>query len=377
MNNILITGSEGFIGKNLKYHLKDTNKYNVYTFNKENTLKELRKLVNKADFIFHLAGVNRTHDVKEFDKTNYSLTQYICDIISNKKTRTDIFFSSSTQSDNSTEYGISKSKAEDLLLKIGNNTKNSVYISKLPNVFGKWSKPNYNSVVATFCYNISRELKVDIHDGSKEITLLYIDDLIETIIKLINKRNQFTGFIDIKPTKNISLRKLYTLIKKFSLVQQKNFIPNLGSKFNKNIYSTFLSFLPKEKFSYNLNQNIDKRGRFVEFLKTQSSGQVSFFTAKKDVIRGGHYHHTKTEKFLVLQGTALFRFIDVITKESFSIKTNYSESKVVETIPGWAHNIKNVGEDDLIVMLWANERFDKENPDTFFYDFKINSGLKR
>ena len=235
--------------------------------------------------------------------------------------------------------------------------------------FGKWSKPNYNSVVATFCYNIARNIPVNIFDGEKKIELLYIDDLIKSMISIINAKTKSIGLFDIKPTKKITINNLYKVIKKCSLIQKESFIPNLGSKFNKNIYSTYLSFLPKENFSYELMQHNDSRGKFVEFLKTNFSGQFSFLLAKKGIVRGGHFHHTKAEKFLVLNGNALFTFINITNKEKFSIKVSSDEVKVVETIPGWAHNIKNIGEDDLIVMLWANELFDKENPDTYYYNF--------
>ena len=325
MKNVIVTGSEGFIGKNLISHLKHSTKHKVNEFNSISEISDLERLINNSDFIFHLAGINRTKKTSKFEKVNFGLTKTIFDFVLKKEKKTDIFFSSSTQSENGSDYGNSKRKAEKILLS-NKKYKGSIYISRLPNVFGKWSKPNYNSVVATFCFNIARNIPVNIHEGEKKIELLYIDDLIHTMIKFINAKKSFKGFIDIKPTKKITINSLYKLIKKCSLIQKENFIPNLSFKFNKNIYSTYLSFLPKENFSYNLIQNNDYRGNFVEFLKTNFSGQISFFTAKKNIVRGGHFHHTKSEKFLVLNGHALFTFINILVIRLSSIESGIANS---------------------------------------------------
>jgi len=354
---LLITGADGFIGKNLIAHLRQRKDIEILKYTKNDDFKTLREKLKECDFIFHLAGVNRPLNEEEFDTGNVDLTRIISQELETSDKSIPIVFTSSIQAELDNPYGRSKLKAENLL----NSLNGPVYIYRLPNVFGKWSKPNYNSAVATFCHNIINDLPVTIHDPNSIINLVYVDDVIVNFIKLMDKKESQA----VEPIYKVTVGELYESIKAFKSSRISLVSEEVGTGFLRALYSTYVSFLKPELFSYPLTKHEDPRGMFVEFLKTKNSGQFSFFTAKKGVTRGGHYHHSKTEKFLVVKGSALYKFLNIETKEEYEISSTGDKPLVVETVPGWSHNITNIGEEEMIVMLWANEVFDQEKPDTF------------
>lgn len=362
----LITGSNGFIGKNIKVHLKEKEIDNI-SFSKDMTLDQLSELLTNVDFVFHLAGVNRPENQEEFKSGNKEFTKKLCDAIRSTGRKIPVIYSSSTKVESNDLYGNSKKAAENALIELHKDTGSPVYIYRLPNVFGKWSRPNYNSVVATFCFNIANDKEIKVSDPSAVVTLVYIDDVISDFIRLFKDRFDGLHYIDIKTTYKISVGDLAKLISSFKKDRNCMTIDTVGIGLKRALYSTYLSFLRPEQISHSLPINEDDRGRFVEMLKTKGSGQFSFFTAYPGVTRGGHYHHTKNEKFLVIKGKAQFRFRHIITNETFEIFTDGTVPQVVETVPGWAHDITNISDDEMIVMLWANEVFDKKQPDTFSY----------
>lgn len=362
---ILVTGANGFIGKNLTCQLTERKHFEVLRYNRESILDDLQQVVFKADFICHLAGVNRPDDVTEFARVNTDLTQTLCQVVQASGRRVPILFASSVHVERSNPYGQSKFAAEQILLQFSRDTKIPVYIFRLPHVIGKWCKPNYNSVVATFCYNIARDLPIQIDDPSYPLKLVYIDDLIENFVRIIVDKNTPSIYCEAEPSYRSSVGELAEQLKAFRTSRNSLISEPVGTGLTRALYATYMSYLPREHFVYEIPKYCDPRGMFVEMLKTKNSGQVSFFTAKPGVTRGSHYHHSKSEKFLVIQGTAKFRFRHILTEETHEVLTSGDNPKIVETIPGWSHDITNVGEHEMIVMLWANEIFDREHPDTY------------
>jgi UDP-2-acetamido-2,6-beta-L-arabino-hexul-4-ose reductase len=361
---VLITGAEGFIGKNLSAHLQEIGvKFVKYT--RDSNPEDLISFLNDVDFIFHLAGVNRPKEAAEFLNGNAGLTIKLCDAIRASKRAIPLIFSSSIHAGNNSPYGASKSLAEDALVSLEKDTGSPVYIYRLPNVFGKWSCPNYNSVVATFCYNIANDLPIQVNDSSSLLHLVFIDDVIASFLKLLKNRPSGLNRPEISPKYTITVGELADQVMKFKKSRESKITEGVGSGLIRALYSTYLSFFKSEQFSYKLTTHSDSRGRFVEMLKTKDSGQFSFFTAHPGVTRGNHYHHSKNEKFLVVQGNAKFGFRHLISNESYEKYTNGEDPEVVETIPGWIHDITNIGSNELIVLLWTNEIFDPQNPDTF------------
>lgn len=361
---VLVTGSNGFIGKNLMAHLSERNKIEVDTFSRDDDLSSLDSKIDGVDFVFHLAGVNRPNNVEEFALGNADLTSAVCSAIIQTKRLIPVIYTSSLQAELDNPYGQSKKAAEEILVNFSGNSGSPVYIFRLPNIFGKWCKPNYNSVVATFCYNIAHNLPIKIHDQLTKIRLVYIDDLVKQFINIIDGAMLEPGFNNINPVYEVTIGDLAKKIQLFKDSRQSLITEPVGTGLDRALYSTYLSYIEPKQFSYELTKHQDQRGVFVEILKTKDSGQFSFFTAYPGITRGGHYHHTKSEKFLVVKGKADFGFRHIISGETYRIQTSDKEPRVVETIPGWAHNITNIGNDLLIVMLWANEVFDQENPDT-------------
>ena len=365
--NILVTGSKGFIAKNLIFRLKE-NKYNVIEFVKGESISSLKIKIKHADIVFHLAGENRSDDYDSFTNNNEKLTENICKFIKEKNKNTPIIFSSSIHANQDSPYGVSKRNAEILLKELKRETGNTIRIYQLPGVFGKWSKPFYNSVVSTFCYSIANDLDIKINDPEKKIKLIYIDDLIDNFIISIKNLDSKSTFFEVTPNYEISVGNLSEVIKNFKESRKNLVIQKVGKGLIKKLYSTYLSYLPIDKSHYLLSSHKDKRGEFVEILKTIDSGQFSFFTAKAGISRGGHYHHSKCEKFLLVKGKAKFKHINVITKEFKEVFISADNPTIVESIPGWSHNITNIGEEEMIVILWANESFDKNKPDTHYFE---------
>ena len=363
---VLITGSNGFIGKNLIVRLNELGtSYEVFT--RRNSIKDLQGLIKKSDFVIHLAGENRPEDEDDFEVVNSGLTSLICDEIRLTEKNIPIILASSTQAEHDNPYGKSKLSAEIAIKNLTENTGNSSYIYRLPGVFGKWCKPNYNSVVATFCHNISHDLPIQVNDPFVELSLVYIDDVIEEFVNVIKKGGVSGKAPIVQPEYKIKLGDLADQIKIFKESRDSLITEKVGSGIIRKLYSTYLSYLSPEQFAYSIPLYGDERGVFAEILKTKDSGQFSFFTAAPGVTRGGHYHNSKTEKFLVIQGRAKFSFRNVATDETHEIITTNKELKIVETVPGWSHDITNIGSEEIIVMLWANEIFNPNNPDTIAY----------
>jgi UDP-2-acetamido-2,6-beta-L-arabino-hexul-4-ose reductase len=362
---VLVTGSNGFIGKNLRVHLSERKEIEVVTFSRDDDLGSLGSKLDGVNFVFHLAGVNRPKDIEEFTLGNLDLTAELCQAIIQTKRLIPVVYTSSVQAERDNPYGQSKKAAEEALIDFSARSGAPVYLFRLPNVFGKWCKPNYNSAVATFCYNIARNLPIQINDKTATMQLVYVDDVVKHFMSIMDGALVELGFNDVNPVYEATVGDLAEKIQLFKGSRQSLLTEPVGTGLNRALHSTFLSYLEPEQFSYELTKHQDPRGVFVEMLKTKDSGQFSYFTAHPGVTRGGHYHHTKTEKFLVLKGSALFKFRSVLTDEVYQIKTSDDVPQVVETVPGWTHDITNIGEDEMIVMLWANEIFERENPDTY------------
>lgn len=371
---ILVTGTDGFIGKTLRMRATEQG-HTVVAFTREHSIDELPTLLIGVDAIIHLAGINRPQTEDDFATGNTELTQALCNAIAaHAKTANSVacsptlILSSSTQAEQDNAYGRSKLAAEEAVQLLASQHGVRTHIYRLPNVFGKWCKPNYNSVVATFCHNIAQGLAIQINDSSKVLHLVYVDDVANGFLELL--ASDVDACVQtIQPAYSTTLGQLAERIQAFKTSRATGITEPVGVGFDRALYSTYVSYLKPEQFSYPLVKHTDPRGEFVEMLKTKDAGQFSYFTAYPGITRGGHYHHTKTEKFLVIRGTALFKFRHMLTNERFEQITSGDLPTVVETIPGWTHDITNVGDVEMIVMLWANEIFDKLKPDT------INSPL--
>ena len=362
-NTILVTGASGFIGQNLVVRLREMPNICVISFTRQESFSSLTVLIAKVDMVVHLAGVNRPENDAEFTSGNVDLTSAICDAIRDSNRNIPLIFASSTQVDRSTLYGQSKKMAEEAVQLLAEQTANPVSIFRLPGVFGKWCKPNYNSVVATFCHNISRNIPVQVSDPEASLELVYVDDLVSVFIGKLFHMNLGLEWGQVTPVYKITLGRLVEQIRCFDDCRTSLMSERAGNGLVRALYSTYVSYLPKQKFVYNVPQYGDERGVFVEMLKTHDSGQFSYFTITPGITRGAHYHHTKTEKFLVVKGTARMRFRQLVDGDDFEIIVNGDTPQVVDSIPGWVHDITNIGNEDTIVMLWANEVFDRENPD--------------
>ena len=367
---ILVTGAQGFVGKNLLVRLKEEGiEYDTFV----RSDSDLEKKVLSCNVIVHLAGVNRPTKESEFKEGNVNLTKSIVDILSLNGLNTPIIYTSSIQADGGTPYAISKKQAEDALISFSTKSASKVFIYRLPNVFGKWCKPNYNSVVATFCYNTINNLPIQINDPDALINIVYIDDVINEFInqiKSIETCEHSLTYGTVFPIYKVTVGDLANQLKMFKQSKITGVVERVGTDLIRALYSTYISYFKPEQFIYDLVKHEDSRGVFVEMLKTKDSGQFSFFSAHPGVTRGGHYHHSKNEKFLVLKGTSRFGFRHVMTDEYHELFTSGDKPQVVETVPGWSHDITNIGEDEMIVMLWANEIFEPEKPDTINHKVK-------
>ena len=360
---LLVTGASGFIGKNVVRRLQEMPNTCVVSFTRQESPTQLVKLLVTSDVILHLAGVNRPESEAEFTDDNVDLTIAICDAIRESGRDIPIIFASSTQAGQATPYGQSKKLAEEMLHSLAEETGNSVSIFRLPGVFGKWCKPNYNSVVATFCHNIARNIPVQISDPGIVLDVVYIDDVVNVFIDKLFNINRGLDWGQVRPAYKITLGALVKQINSFDECRTSLISEPVGSGLVRALYSTYVSNLPKQKFVYDLPKYSDERGVFVEMLKTHDSGQFSYFTITVGVTRGAHYHHTKTEKFLVVKGNVRMRFRSLSDGDDFEIIVKSERPQVIDSIPGWVHDITNIGNEDAIVMLWANEVFDRENPD--------------
>ncbi len=368
MKRVLITGADGFIGKNLQLHLAERPDVQVLCFTRQQQLADLPTLLQGVDFVFHLAGINRPQDPAEFASGNAGLTQALCQALRDAGLPVPVVFASSTQAAQDNAYGQSKRAAEDALFTLQRQHGVPVHVFRLPNVFGKWARPNYNSAVATFCHNTARGLPITVNDPAAPLTLVYVDDVVACFLDLLDGADAAVdgaGFASVAPQYNTTVGVLAAQIQAFKDSRQSLLTERVGTGLVRALYSTYVSYLPVDDFAYAVPQHGDARGVFVEMLKTPDCGQFSYFTAPPGITRGGHYHHSKTEKFLVIKGQARFKFRHMHTGKTYELLTSGDKAEVVETVPGWTHDITNIGTEEMVVMLWANEVFDRARPDTF------------
>ena len=365
---VLITGSNGFIAKNLRVTLAKMPQIEVLLYTKNDSIEKLENLIKEADFVFHLAGVNRPENPIEFYEGNSNLTQTIVDIFIKHNKKIPILLSSSAQIGNGSDYAKSKEDAEKIIQKYSIENSISCFIYRLPNVFGKWSKPNYNTVIATWCHNITRDIEIQVNNRDAELTLVYIGDVIHEFIKHLYVAQSKEIFYEVKTVYKKTLGEIETLLYMFKNSRQNLLIPNIAQGFERVLYATYLSFLPTDRFSYKLSGHEDARGTFYEILKTLDSGQLGISTTKPGITRGNHYHNTKNEKFLVIKGKALIELRDIYSKEIIQYNVNGHDLEIVEMIPGYTHNITNTGDDEMVLLIWANENYDPKAPDTNFVE---------
>lgn len=366
---ILVTGSEGFIGKNLCQSLKEKQDVEIIAFDRKDDFSVIEKNIKSIDFIYHLAGINRPKDPNEFYKGNTDLTKSLCDLIKKKNLNVPILFTSSIQALRDNDYGKSKKMAEDALIEYGKNSR--IFIYRLHNVFGKWCKPNYNSVTATFCHNVVNGIDLTINDPATELELIYIDDIVAEFSNLldgIGPTKIENEYCYINPTYKITLGTLAELIKSFKESMNSIQVPETGNEFTKKLFSTYLSYVPLDEMVFTPKMNVDERGSFTELIRTESAGQMSVSVSKPGIVRGNHYHHTKMEKFIVAKGKARIKFKHVVTGEEKEYFVDDTELKIVNIPVGYTHMIENISNDEMILLIWCNELFDKNKPDTYFME---------
>lgn len=366
---LLVTGAKGFIGKTLVYELKNRNYNNIFEYDKETDPALLDEYCEKADFVFHLAGVNRPKDQSEFMEGNFRFTLILLETLKKYNNTCPVMISSSIQAGLDNPYGESKKAGEDLLFDYNKETGAKVLIYRFPNVFGKWCRPNYNSVVATFCHNIAHDMPINVNDPNVMMNLVYIDDVVEELINsLENKENKIGDFCEVPSGHTLTLGRIVDLIISFKKSREKRLIPDMLDAFTKKLYSTYLSYLPEDQFIYDLKMNVDNRGSFTEFIKTPDRGQVSVNISKPGIIKGNHWHHTKNEKFLVVSGKGVIRFRMIDSDKVLEYFVSGDKLQVVDIPTGYTHNIENLGDTDMITIMWANELFDPEKMDTYFLE---------
>lgn len=377
--NVLVTGSKGFVGKNLVAALKNikegkekvfdiTQDIELFECDLETSDQQLDQFCQKSDFVFHLAGVNRTKNDEEFMVGNYGFTTTLLEKLAKYNNKAPILMSSSIQAALQNEYGISKKAGEDYLIQYGQRSGVITYVYRLANVFGKWCKPNYNSVIATFCHNIANDLPITVTNCDTKLNLVYIDDVVDAFINTIkNKVSKNGEFCCIDKVYETTLGHIVDVLEGFKKSRTNFMCPYLvENSFEKKLYSTYLSYIPVTQMQYDLKMNCDERGAFTEFLKTNCYGQVSINKSKPHIVKGNHWHRSKTEKFLVVSGKGVIRLRNIDSEEITEIFVSGDRLQVVDIPTGYTHNIENLGDDDMITVMWANEMFDANNPDTYF-----------
>lgn len=370
MITVLVTGAYGFIGRNLVASLERREDVEVLKIDSKNTLEDLEQYSLKADFIYHLAGINRPVDDGEFMSGNFGYTEHLINILEKNNKATPILISSSIQADLDNLYGKSKLAAEELISAYGDKVGAKTFIYRLPNVFGKWSRPNYNSVVATWCYNISRDIPIQVNNPEAQLNLVYIDDVVESFIDAMDNiaLNYTENRYQISRVFEVKLKDLEASLISFKKSRNTLVISDLKSDFERFLYSTYLSYLPEDKFGYDLEMKHDNRGWLAEFIKTEHSGQVFISRTKPGITRGNHWHHTKVEKFLVIEGEAVVKFRQIEGNEVLEYPVNGMSLKVIDIPPGYTHSIVNTGTTDVLTLFWANELFNPDKPDTYFLE---------
>lgn len=375
---ILITGAQGFMGKNLIATLeairdgKDeshnlTQELTLLPFDLDTDPALLEVYCKDTDFVCHLAGVNRPKETAEFMEGNFGFTSTLLDALKKHNNKAPVLITSSTQAALDNPYGQSKKAGEELMFAYGRETGAPVYVYRLPNAFGKWSRPNYNSAIATFCHNIARQQPITVNDRSVQMSLVYIDDIVAEIIRAIKRMPTWQEpFCEVRPVHSATLGQIVDWIQSFASSRKNLEVPDLGNPLVNKLYATFLSFLPKDCFSYPLTMHQDSRGSFTEVLRSPDRGQVSINISKPGITKGNHWHHTKNEKFLVVQGEGIIRFRKIGEAGVFEYYVNGKELQVVDIPSGYTHNIENTGDADMVTLMWANESFDPNKPDTYF-----------
>lgn len=400
MKTILITGADGFVGRNLRVTLETAGTATILACDVNTPREELFCGLAVADVVVHLAGVNRPQSEKEFEEGNSGFTDLICSHLETLNRNPAILFASSVQASLDNPYGRSKREAEERLKKFASKTGAAVTIFRFTNIFGKWCRPNYNSVVATFCHNVAHDLPLSISDPARELELVYIDDVVRAMVERAegigknsnmdrqDEQDKEVGFSppelsciscksmlkpclvlitypDISPVHRITLGALAETIRSFRASRTTLVLPDVGDRFIHALYSTYLSYLEPDDFGYGLNTRTDDRGALAEFIRTRSAGQMFVSRTHPGITRGQHFHHTKTEKFLVLEGEAVIRFRRVQGVEITERKVSGKQWEVVDIPPGYAHSIENVGKTELVTLFWASEPFDPDKPDTY------------
>ena len=378
--NILITGAKGFIGKNLIAQLNNikegkakeeriSSDLTVFAYDVDSDPESLDEYCQKADFVFHLAGVNRPKEQAEFMEGNFGFTSVLLDTLQKYDNTCPVMLASSIQAELDNPYGVSKKAGEELLFRYAEETGAKVYVYRFPNVFGKWCRPNYNSAVATFCYNIAHDLPIQVSDPNVMMTLVYIDDVVDELISALAGNPMREGkYCKVQVEYKISLGEIVELIYSFRESRRNLQVPDMGDAFTKKLYATYLSYLPENNFSYPLKMNVDHRGSFTEFLKSPDRGQVSVNISKPGITKGNHWHHTKNEKFLVVSGKGVIRFRKIDEDKVYEYYVSGDKLEVVDIPVGYTHNIENLGDTDMITIMLANEPFDPDRPDTFFLE---------
>lgn len=378
--NILVTGASGFVGKNLVaqlHNIQDGKAKNyaisgqeikVFEYDIDSDPAELDVYCKSVDFVFNLAGVNRPKDPEEFMKGNFGFASLLLDTLKKHKNSCPVMISSSIQAELDNPYGESKRAGENLMFEYSKETGAKVLVYRFPNLFGKWCRPNYNSAVATFCNNIANDLPIKVNDPSVVMHLVYIDDVVDELINALGGNEHRRGDYCYVPVEHtITLGEIVDLIYSFKDMPENLSVPDFGEPFTKKLYSTYLSYLPKEKFSYPLKMNVDGRGSFTEIIRTADRGQFSVNISKPGITKGQHWHNTKNEKFVVVSGHGLIQLRKIGTDEVINFEVSGDKIEVVEMIPGYTHNIINLSDtDDLVTFMWCNECFDPNRPDTYF-----------
>jgi UDP-2-acetamido-2,6-beta-L-arabino-hexul-4-ose reductase len=368
MKTILVTGASGFIGKHMCLALRRSGDFDVIEYNSGNDPSELPGMVSRCEFIIHLAGVNRPKDESEFLTGNADFTRELCDVVAKDGRRIPIAMTSSIQAERDNPYGHSKKMAEDHLIEHHRASDAPVYLYRLPNVFGKWSRPQYNTVVATFCHNISRDLPVTMNDPSAELKFVYIDDVIRELVRLTRNHGDMDGGIhrEVTPVLHITLGALHDKIVSFRDCRDTSMVPDLEDPLTKYLYSTYLSFLDNNDFARPIDLKTDNRGWLFELVKSKAFGQIFVSKTKPGITRGNHYHDTKVEKFCMIQGQGVIRFRNVLGVDVIEYAVDDKEIKLVDIPPGLTHSIENTCDTEMLTLFWANEIFDSERPDTHF-----------
>ncbi len=368
--SILITGAKGFVGKNLSAQLKNCGYTDIMLYDIDTPNQKLYEYAQRAEFVFHLAGVNRPKDNSEFYTGNADLTSTLLNTLKQCNNSAPVLLTSSIQALLNNDYGKSKLLAEQIMLDYAKNTNTDVLIFRMPGVFGKWCRPSYNSVVATFCHNVANNMPIEVRDESYEFPLVYIDDVVKCFINAMENgavKNGDTGLCELDcEVYTVSLGRLATLIKEFKNSRETLSLPNVGDEFTEKLYATYLSYLPESQFNYTVKMNVDDRGSFTELFKTNQNGQVSVNIIKPGIVKGNHWHNTKNEKFVIVKGSGVVRFRKIDESEVIEYFSSGEKIEIIDIPTGYTHNIENTGDEDMAVVMWASEVFDADNPDTYF-----------